>query len=228
MGGCQNKIIGETSSRPSPTWQLLFPHGSLCLAAAEGGRGKSQKPKTREPRPPTSAVLGRGERGRHDTILSTPPFPCPQPLLTRALKWKRRATSRGGGPAGGHASPRPQAWSAVSHLSGQRDLPQWPRASVGTQSPRLHGSSPRCSNSGLRNAGVAYQIKGSVSTPPWPRREKATRICWVGPWASFFDRYGPDERPRRRTALAFPRLRFRSRCGHVARGGSWARARSQS
>lgn len=163
--------------------------------------GKSQKPENREPPPtPPPHLHGPGTQGRGRSDPPVPSFSLPSAPPYQSLKVKAQSNQQRWRPWGRPRLPAPAGMEcSVSHLSGQRDLPDWPPASVGTQRPRLHCSPRGGSKSGLRNAGVAYQIKGSVSTPPWSRREKAVRIFRVHELPSS-DWYGPHGRPRGRRA----------------------------
>lgn len=128
LAGCQHnttqnkKTMGASDCHPPDCFSSRTGASARLQRLGWGWGEEGQKSEARKrgaPLPPRSRdtlSLSLGGRGL------SPPAPGPRPLLTTQLGRKRRAT-RGGGPGGGHASPRPQAWSAPCRTS--RDRGAW-------------------------------------------------------------------------------------------------------
>lgn len=60
-----------------------LPAREPLLGCSGGGKGQESEAKKQGTQPPTSAVLGQGERGRYDTLRSSHPllFPALSPSL---------------------------------------------------------------------------------------------------------------------------------------------------
>lgn len=78
----------------------------------------------------------------------------------QSFKVKAQSNQQRWWPWGRPRLPAPAGMEcSASHLSGHRDLLDWPRASVGTQRRRLLSSPRGSSNSGLRKAGLPNRSK---------------------------------------------------------------------